>query len=191
MTDADLHPVSQVAFVPGLALFWRGVCGQDFGANSRFTQNALQASCDVPLLRVHGIDLYPAPVRQLPLHLFEQAPLLGVVGGLIQIRRIRDHEPLSLPGLRIERIAVQGAKAERTVRIEQQSVHCGADHRSVPVVLSKGLPDVGLEIRIRLLEIRVHLDRDHLFRVAGQRVRNVFEGHERRHVHEVLPEQEW
>jgi len=90
-------------------------------------------------------------VRQFPLHLVEQAPLLGVVGGLIQIGRIRDHEPLSLPGLRIERIAVQVAKAERTVGIEQQSVHCGADHRGVSMVLPKRLPDVGLEIEYALL----------------------------------------
>jgi len=119
MADANLHPTSEVPLVPGFALFWRGVRSQNFSANSRFLQNALQPSGDIPLLRVHGVDLYPAPVRQFPLHLFEQAPLLGVMGGLIEIGRIRDHEPLSLPGLRIERIAVQGAKAERTVRIEQ------------------------------------------------------------------------
>ena len=129
-----------------------------------------------------------AASRQFHLDFVHQPPFLGVGNALVKILRFGDDELFPLTVL-VQGKAVERAQAERPIRIEEQRIHRGADNGSVAVVFPKCIGHFGLELGICGLEDRVHLDRQHFFLVIRQGVRDVFERHERRQVHQVLAKQ--
>src|ERR1035441_7421996 len=120
MGDAYLHPCLHMAFIPGFPSFRRHSSGQNFDANTLAAQDALQSLSDVALLRVDREYLHPSSLVNLGLDLFHQPAFLRVNELLIQVRRIGDHEPFTLAGVWIHRMAVERSKCERPVRVEHE-----------------------------------------------------------------------
>ncbi len=79
----------------------------------------------------------------------------------------------------------------KPVLVQQQGVHRGPDHRCVAVMFPKRVADGSFQVRVRLLQIRIHIHGEYFFRVWRQRIGNVFKRHEGGHVHQVFAEQQW
>src|ERR1700738_1332342 len=122
MGDAYLHPCLHLTFVPGFPSFRRHSSCQNFDANALAAQDALQSLSDVALLSVDRENLHPSSMVNLGLDLFYQPPFLRVNELLIQVRGIGNHEPFTLAGLWIHRVAVERSKSEGPVRVEHERI---------------------------------------------------------------------
>jgi len=118
----NLHPRFHLPLIPRFPRLRRNRRRQYLDANALAAQDVLQPLRHVALLGVDSVDLAAPSLAKFRLDLLYETPFLRVQDVFIEIRRVRDHEPLSLAAVGIRCVAIQSAEMERPVGIEHQSV---------------------------------------------------------------------
>src|SRR5438270_3997691 len=117
MRHTNLHPRFHLPLIPRFPRLRRNRRRQYLDANALAAQDVLQPLRHVALLGVDSVDLATPPLAKFRLDLLYETPLLRVQDAFIEIRRVRDHEPLPLAAVGIRCVAVQSAELERPAGI--------------------------------------------------------------------------